>query len=42
MKSNLEGLSNSEKYHDSISIDNQNASDLKNILNTMLLIRKTE
>ena len=42
MKNDLKELSNPEKYHDSISIDNQNASDLKNILSTMLLIRKTE
>ena len=42
MKHELKGLSNPEKYHDSISIDNQDASALKNILSTMLLIRKTE
>ena len=42
MKNDLKELSNPEKYHDSISIDNQNASDLKNILSAMLLIRKTE
>ena len=42
MKNDLKELSNPEKYHDSISIDNQDASALKNILSTMLLIRKTE
>ena len=42
MKNDLKELSNPEKYHDSISIDNQDASALKNILSRMLLIRKTE
>ena len=42
MKNELKGLSNPEKYHDSISINNQDASVLKNMLSTMLLIRKTE
>ena len=37
MKNDLKELSNPEKYHDSISIDNQDASALKNILSTMLL-----
>mgnify|MGYP000557166348 CR=1 FL=1 len=42
MKNDLKELSDPEKYHDSISIDDQDASALKNMLNTMLLIRKTE
>ena len=42
MKNELKGLSNPEKYHDSISINNQDAGVLKNMLSTMLLIRKTE
>ncbi len=42
MKHELKGLSNPEKYHNSISVDNQNVDVLKNMLSTMLLIRKTE
>ena len=42
MKNDLKELSNPEKYYDLILIDNQDASALKNILSTMLLIRKTE
>jgi TPP-dependent pyruvate/acetoin dehydrogenase alpha subunit len=42
MKHELKGLSNPEKYHDPISIKNQDIGVLKNMLSTMLLIRKTE
>jgi len=42
MKSELNGLSNPKKYQGLISIDNQNDDVLKDILSTMLLIRKTE
>jgi len=42
MKNDLKQLSNPEKYHDPISINNQDISALKNMLSTMLLIRKTE
>jgi len=42
MKNQLEELSNPEKYHESISIDNQKVDVLKGALNLMLLIRKTE
>jgi TPP-dependent pyruvate/acetoin dehydrogenase alpha subunit len=42
MKKELNGLSNPEKYHDRISINNQDIDVLKNILSLMLLIRKTE
>jgi pyruvate dehydrogenase E1 component alpha subunit len=42
MKNELKELSHPGKYHDPISIDNQDANVLKNILSTMLLIRKTE
>jgi len=42
MKHELKGLSNPEKYHNPISINNQNIDVLKNMLSTMLLIRKTE
>ncbi len=42
MKHELKGLSNPEKYHDPISINNQDIGVLKNMLSTMLLIRKTE
>ena len=42
MKQELKGLSNPEKYHDPISINNQDVDVLKNMLSTMLLIRKTE
>jgi TPP-dependent pyruvate/acetoin dehydrogenase alpha subunit len=42
MKHELKGLSNPEKYHDPISIKNQDIGILKNMLSTMLLIRKTE
>jgi len=42
MKNDLNGLSNPEKYHDPISIKNQDIGILKNMLSRMLLIRKTE
>jgi len=42
MKHELKGLSNPEKYHNPISIINQDIDVLKNMLNAMLLIRKTE
>jgi len=42
MKHELKGLDNPEKYHDPISIDNQDIDTLKNMLSIMLLIRKTE
>jgi len=42
MKSNLKELSNPKKYHNSISIKNQDIGILKKMLGTMLLIRKTE
>jgi len=42
MKSELKELSSPKKYQDPISIDNQDISVLKNMLSTMLLIRKTE
>jgi len=42
MKHELKGLSNPEKYHNPISINNQDIDVLKNMLNAMLLIRKTE
>ena len=42
MKKDLKGLSSPEKYHDAILIKNQDIGVLKNMLSTMLLIRKTE
>jgi len=42
MKHKLKGLSNPERYHDPISINNQDIDVLKNMLSSMLLIRKTE
>ena len=42
MKSNLKELSNPKKYHNSISIKNQDIGILKKMLGTILLIRKTE
>ena len=42
MKNDLEELSNPEKYHDAISIINQDIGVLKYMLRSMLLIRKTE
>jgi len=42
MKHELKGLSNPEKHHDPVSINNQDIDVLKNMLNAMLLIRKTE
>ena len=42
MKNDLKELSDPEKYHDPISINNQDAKVLKNMLSAMLLIRKTE
>ena len=42
MKYGLKGLSNPEKYHDTVSINNQDIDMLINILNAMILIRKNE
>lgn len=42
MKNELKGLSNPEKNHDPISIKNQDVNVLKNMLERMLIIRKTE
>lgn len=42
MKSELKGLDNPEKYHDPISIKNQDVGILINMLSLMLLIRMTE
>ena len=42
MKHDLKELSNPKKYHDPISIKDQDIGILKNMLSTMLLIRKTE
>ena len=42
MKNELKELSNPKKYHDPILINQQDISVLKNMLSTMLLIRKTE
>ena len=42
MKNDLKDLSDPKKFHDLISIDNQDVDELKNFLSTMLLIRKTE
>jgi len=42
MRHELKDLSNPEKYHNPILIDNQDIDVLKNMLSTMLLIRKTE
>ena len=42
MKNELKDLTNPKSYHDSISINNQDISELKNMLSIMLLIRKTE
>ena len=42
MKNELKELSNPKKYHDLISIKQQDIIVLKNMLRTMLLIRKTE
>lgn len=38
----LDNLLNPTKFHDPISIDEQNIESLKNFLNLMLIIRKTE
>ena len=42
MKNELKELSNPKKYHEPILINKQDDSVLKNMLKTMLLIRKTE
>ena len=42
MKNELKELSNPKKYRDLISINQQDIIVLKNMLSTMLLIRKTE
>ena len=42
MKHELKHLDNPKKYHDPISIKNQDAGILINMLSTMLLIRMTE
>ncbi len=42
MKHELKGLDNPEKYHDPISIKNQDVDILINMLRTMILIRITE
>ena len=42
MKNELKGLSNPENYHNPILINSQDVDVLKDMLNTMLLIRKTE
>ena len=41
MKNELKELSDPEKYHNPISIDNQDIGVLKDMLGTMFLIRKT-
>jgi pyruvate dehydrogenase E1 component alpha subunit len=42
MKNELGGLSNPRKYHDPISIENQDIDSLKKMLSSMIMIRKTE
>jgi TPP-dependent pyruvate/acetoin dehydrogenase alpha subunit len=42
MKNDLKELSNPEKYHDPISVNNQGMGVLEKMLSTMLIIRKTE
>jgi len=42
MKNNLGDLSNPQKHHELILIDNQDIDVLKQILSSMILIRKTE
>ena len=42
MKNELKGLSNPQKYHEPISINNQDIGSLKRMLKAMTLIRKTE
>ena len=42
MKNDLKDLSNPKKFHNSISIDNEDTETLQQMLSTMLLIRKTE
>ena len=42
MKNELKGLSNPQKYHEPISINNQDIGSLKKMLRLMTLIRKTE
>jgi len=42
MKNDLKDLSNPKKFHNSISIDNEDTETLQQMLSIMLLIRKTE
>ncbi len=42
MKNELKELSNPQKYHDPISIENQDIGSLKRMLKSMLIIRKAE
>lgn len=42
MKNELKELTNPKRYHDPISIENQDIGELKNMFRLMLLIRKTE
>jgi TPP-dependent pyruvate/acetoin dehydrogenase alpha subunit len=42
MKSELKGLSSPEKFHEPISIENQNVDILVDMITLMVLIRKTE
>ena len=42
MKNDLKDLSNPKKFHNPISIKNQDPNILKKMLNNMLVIRKTE
>ena len=42
MKNDLKELSNPEKYHDPISVNNQSMGVLEQMFSTMLIIRKTE
>jgi TPP-dependent pyruvate/acetoin dehydrogenase alpha subunit len=42
MKNDLNNLSNPKKYHNPISIKNQDAATLQQMLSLMILIRKTE
>ena len=42
MKNELKGLSNPQKYHEPISINNQDIGSLKKMLRSMTLIRKAE
>jgi TPP-dependent pyruvate/acetoin dehydrogenase alpha subunit len=42
MKNELKELSDPEKFHDPVSINNQGLVELKHMLSTMILIRRTE